>query len=135
MKKRKSKVGDIFQIDSPIKWEDIVRTIPHEISEFLNPRLLSVPACIFQDTPEKAYEIYEWIRSYAVRKIRSQDTGKMNEFLRLEQQFLELYERTQAKAKKLKAEGKDPNERPFYFATRTYGSLGKAFYRARSRSY
>jgi hypothetical protein len=108
---------------------------PPEISQFLDPRLLSVPNAVFQDTPGKAFQIYEWIRMYAVRKIRPQDTGKMNEFLRLEEQFLELYERTQAKAKKLKAEGKDPNERLFYFATRTPGSLGHAFSRARSRSY
>jgi hypothetical protein len=84
---------------------------PPMITQHFSSSLLSIP--IPGDNLERLWRIYSYIKKKLIHK-SFHDTIWKQECNQLEQEFLELYERTQIKEKDTKTKTKNKTKEPFY---------------------
>lgn len=90
-------------------------SLPPLIKQNFSKDLLST-ACKLQDTLDKYDQELIWLKEYAKKKIRPQDTRKRKKFDRLIERWEFIYGWAKAKEEELKAKGKNADERLLYYA-------------------
>ena len=86
--------------------------LPPPIVQYYDRVLLSKPY-ISGDCCARLMRIFRWIEGKLAKKISSCPKRRAR-YLKLEEEFLELYERAKTKEEELEAKGENPTKVPFY---------------------
>lgn len=89
-----------------------ISSLPPDIQKHFNPELLSLnPRCC--DNSQTLYEIYIFIKEKLMKRAKSNPI-RWEYCLKLEKEFLELYERAKIKEEELKEEKYHRTKEPYY---------------------
>lgn len=89
-----------------------VEIVPPKIIQYFNSLLLSTPAKL-RDDSQTLWMVYTYIKNKIMKKSKH-DPKWVAKCQKLEQEFLELYERAKAKEKDAEGKTKNKTQEPFY---------------------
>ncbi len=108
--------------------------IPPEIISMFDKNLLSKPMPKFGEDSEDLLKMWLYIERRLKKKTR-RSPQCYEQFMKLENQFKDLYERVKAKEEDLKAEAKNHFPRPFNYFDSSYRRHPKILDRLRKAKY
>lgn len=111
-----------------------VYILPPEVKQFFDKHLLSKPWPTFGDTLETFWSIYLYISRNLMRKA-CYNNSRYENAIKLEQEFLKLYEQAAAKEKYLEAKTSNKAQRPFTYVTGFGKGNETIFRKLKQRSY
>jgi hypothetical protein len=112
---------------------ETIKVLPPQIKQFFDKNLLSKDSPEFRDSCKVIWRVYLYIKNRLRKKVDN-DPIRLNKYLELEKQFLELYERTKAKEEERKIEEGHHTQEPFYYFRKTNGNYQWLFDRLKCES-